>query len=72
MNELPQIAMGRGNDPRVRLDRLAPADGRVFALLQNAQQLRLRLDRHIADLVEKQRAAFRLLELAGAARDWRQ
>ena len=44
------------------------ADGRVFALLQHAQQPGLRLERHVADLVEEQRAAFGLLETAGHAR----
>src|SRR5260221_4739330 len=34
----------------------------VFPLLQHAQQPGLRLRRHIADLVEKQRAALGLLE----------
>ena len=44
------------------------ADGRVFALLQHAEQPRLRLHRHVADLVEEERAAFRLLEAPGGAR----
>ena len=48
-------------------DRRAAADRRVLALLQHAQQPRLRLHRHVADLVEKQRAAFGLLEAADMA-----
>ncbi len=36
-------------------------------LLQHAQQAGLRLHRHVADLVEEQRAALRLLEAAGGA-----
>ena len=47
-----------------RLDRRAPADGGVLALLQHAQQPRLRVERHVADLVEEQRAALGLLEAA--------
>jgi len=47
---------------------VAATDRGVFALLQHAQKSRLRLHRHVADLVEKERAAFCLLEAAGAAR----
>ena len=39
-----------------------------FALLQHAQQLGLRARRQLADLVEKQRAAVRVLEQARARR----
>ncbi len=45
----------------------AAADGGVFALLENPQQAGLRLHRHVADLVEEERAAFRLFETAGVA-----
>ena len=38
-------------------------------LLQHAQQLRLQLERDVADLVEKQRAAVRQLEAADPLRD---
>ena len=55
------------DDAHVGLDRGAAADGGVFALLQHAQQARLRLHRHVADLVEEQRAALGLLEAAGGA-----
>src|SRR5262245_56700671 len=37
MNELPEVAMRRRNDAHVRTYRLAPADGGILALLQNAQ-----------------------------------
>ena len=50
------------------LDRRAAADRGVFALLQHAQETRLRFDRHVADFVEKERAAFGLLEAARCAR----
>ena len=63
-----QVLVGGGDDAHVGLDRRAAADGRVFALLQHAQQPRLRLHRHVADLVEEQRAALGLLEAAGRAR----
>ncbi len=35
---------------------------------QNAQETRLRFERHVADFVEKERAALRLLEAADGAR----
>ena len=56
--------MGGGDDAHVGLDRRATTDGRVFALLEHAQQAGLRLERHVADLVEEQRAALGLLEAA--------
>src|SRR5690606_27025386 len=62
-----QFLVGRGNDTDVGADGRAPADGRVLSLLQDAQQPGLRLQRHIADLIEEERAAFRLLEAAGGA-----
>jgi hypothetical protein len=37
-------------------------------LLKNPQQTRLRLHRHVPDLIEKQSAAFRLLKTPGATR----
>ena len=68
LDQQAQILVGGGDDAHVALDRRAAADRGVFALLQHAQQPRLRLHRHVADLVEEQRAAFGLLEAAGAAR----
>ena len=62
-----QVLVGGGDDPHVGLDRGAAADRGVFALLQHAQQPGLRLHRHVADLVEEQRAALGLLEPAGGA-----
>src|SRR5262249_37738821 len=53
-----------GNDARVDLERFAAADALDLALLQHAQQLRLCGERHVADLVEEQRATARALELA--------
>ena len=48
----------------VDLDGLAPADRIDLALLDGAQQLDLRVERQFADLVEEQRAAIGLDELA--------
>ena len=66
-----KILVGRGDDAHIGLDRRAAADGRVFALLQNAQQPRLRFHRHVADFVQEQRAAFGQLETAGRCGYWR-
>jgi hypothetical protein len=43
-----------------------PASARVCAVLQHAKQSCLRFERHVADLIEEQRAPFRLLEAPGA------
>ena len=67
-DQLRQIAMRRGDDAHIDPDRRASADRGVFAFLQHAQQPGLRLERHVADLVEKQRAALGLLEAPDAAR----
>src|SRR5258706_14330631 len=67
LNKLSKIAIAGGDDANVGLDRHASADGRVLALLQDAQKSRLRLKRHVADLVEKERAALGLLEAPDAA-----
>ena len=56
--------MGRADDPRVDRDRLAAADPLDHALLQEAQQLHLQRQRNVANLVEEQRAAIGLLDLA--------
>ena len=61
----------RRDDADIGLDRRAAADRRIFALLQHAQEPGLRLHRHVADLVEEQRAALGLLETAGRALRWR-
>ena len=67
-DQLRQVAVRRRDDADIGADRRAAADRGVFALLQHAQQPGLRLERHVADLVEKQRAALGLLEAADAAR----
>ena len=63
-----QIAVRRGDHAHVDADGLVAADALELALLQHAQQLRLRRGRDLADLVEEQRAAVGLLEAAVAAR----
>ena len=58
-DQLAQVAVGGGDDADIGADRRAPADRGELALLQHAQQPGLRLERHVADLVEEQRAALR-------------
>ena len=50
------------DEPHVRRDRLRAAEPLELALLQHAQQLDLRREVELADLVEKERAAFGQLE----------
>ena len=62
-----QVAVGRGDQPHVDLDRLARADRLDLAFLDRAQELHLRGRRQFADLVEEQRAACGFDELADVA-----
>ena len=61
-----QILVGRGDHAHVDLERAAAADALDLPLLQDAQQLGLHRERHVADLVQEQRAAAGALELAAA------
>ena len=56
LHHLPQVDVGRGDDPDVDLDRLHAAEAHEIALLDHAQQLGLRLERDVADLVEEDAA----------------
>ncbi len=49
--ELTQIAVSRGDDAYIGFDRGSASHGRVFALLQYAQQPCLGFQRHVADFV---------------------
>lgn len=64
---LGKITVGRGDDADIEVDLLARADALKLIFLQNAQQLRLGEERHLADLVEKERAALRHFELTDLA-----
>ena len=61
-----QVAVGGRQDAHVDLNRLVRADAGDLAAFQHAQQLDLRGQRHVADFVQKQRAAVGVLELAHA------
>ena len=62
-----EVAIGRRDEPHVDADRPRAAEPLELLLLQDAQQLRLQLERDVADLVEEQRAAVGELEPADAA-----
>src|SRR5262249_52756487 len=59
-----QIAVRRGDDARVGAQHARPAETLELALLQDAEELRLRRRRHLADLVQEQRPAGGLLQLS--------
>ncbi len=52
-NEFFEVLVRGGDHPHVDLDRLRPADRLEPALLQHAQHLDLRIQRDVADLVQK-------------------
>ena len=62
-----QRLVGRGDHAHVDADQFAAADAEELALRQHAQQPRLQRRRHVADLVEEQRAAVGLFEAADVA-----
>ena len=52
-----ELAVGRGDDAHVDAPRACLADPPHLARLEDAEQLRLHVERHFANLVEKDRAA---------------
>ena len=68
VGDLPvEVLVGGGDHAHVDPDQFAAADAEELALGQHAQQARLQRGRHVADLVEEQRAAIGLLEAADVA-----
>ena len=61
---LAQVAVGGGDHARSATRGAGLAHALVLAVLEHAQQLRLQLERQLADLVEEQRAVLRVLEVA--------
>ena len=61
-----EVGLAGGDDAAIHRDRLVAAESLHHPLLQHPQQLHLKLGRHVLDLVEKQRAATRELDLADA------
>src|SRR5262249_55438114 len=62
-----EIAIGGGDDAAAERDLARAGEPRGRALLQDAQELHLHVERHVADLVEQDGAALGELELAGPA-----
>ena len=65
---LLEVLVRRGDDAHVRAQRRVTADAVVLAVGEHAQEPHLQVGRHVADLVEEQRAALGLLEAAAAQR----
>ena len=65
-HRLPQVAVGRGDNANVDLDRRACRRAARTLGFERAQDLGLHDQRHLADLVEEEGAAVRHLELARA------
>src|SRR5262245_64041599 len=63
-----QIDVGGGDEAEVRAHEPRAAEPPELALLQDAQQLRLRIERQVADLVEEERRAVGQLEHADPLR----
>src|SRR5258707_11130010 len=59
-----QVFIGRGDHANVDGDGLIAAHWREALLLERAQHFRLRLQAHVADFVEEERASVRPLEFA--------
>ena len=66
-DELLERPVGRRDQAEVDRDRLVAAEALEAPLLEHAQQLGLRDERHVADLVEEQRAVVGQLEAARLA-----
>src|SRR6185437_627005 len=62
-----QIAVGSDDDAGVDRDRLDRADAADLPLLQHTQELALKVNAHLGDRIEQERAAVGLLEHPGAA-----
>src|SRR5213593_4399437 len=69
LHALLEVAIRRRDDPDVHLDRARATDALELLLLEHAQQLRLQIQSHLADLVEQERAAIRALKRAFDALD---
>ena len=64
-NLLLEVPVGGGQHSGLALPRGGLAHALKFPVLQHAQQLRLQLQRQLADFVQEQAAVARILEIAG-------
>src|ERR1019366_10232283 len=65
-NPFRKISIGCGKYPDIEADLLIPPEPLYFPLLKDAEELGLGGNRHIADLIEKDRALLRSFKLAGS------
>jgi hypothetical protein len=68
LDPLLEILVRRGDHAHVAAHRVVAADAIELAVGEDAQQARLQVERHVADLVEEERAAVGLLEAAAPRR----
>src|SRR5579875_2732974 len=66
-HRLLQVEVGGRNDAHIDLNGLRAANALQLLFLEHAQQLGLRFKRQVADFVEKDRAAVRLLKASHPA-----
>src|SRR5205085_2529568 len=59
-----KVNVRRSDHTHINLQNFIAADARKLAVLQHAQQTHLRRQTHLADLIEKERAAVRLFKSA--------
>src|SRR5205807_4164789 len=59
-----EVSVGRGNQSDINLERARPTDALELSLLKHAQQFGLQERRHLADFIQKERAAVGHFELA--------
>ena len=60
----PQVVIRGGNDANIHFAGAQRSHSLHFLILEHAQELRLRGERHISDLIQKQRASMGVLEQA--------
>ena len=63
-----EVAMRGDDHARIHRDGLVSADALNFSLFQHAQQFGLHRERHVANFIQKKRAARGLLEFSDVAR----
>ena len=64
LNGILKVGIRQCNQTRVNFDRLASTEPFELAILDHAQQFRLRIHRQVRDLIQHQRAAMRGFQAA--------
>src|SRR5689334_13566047 len=63
-NFRPQVAIGRGDQSKINLSRRVLTESENLAFFQHAEQMRLNVERHLSDFVEKQCPAIGRFDLS--------